>query len=286
MDKGVPPAPPSAPKRPLPVGAWDAHAHLLGGPEHPLSPTRVEDPAPGIDLGGWLRMYRAHLDALGCSKGLIVHSILYGTDNTVTLAAVKAMGAGFAGVGLLPDGAGPDEIRAFADTNIVAVRLNYVHGGVLSWDGARAMAPALADHGLHIQMLLHADQHIADLADDIRALPVPLVIDHCAWPTTLNPNIPAIDTLCALLSEGHVYVKLSAPNRLTHTIDAAQPLMRKLISANPDQVLWGSDWPHIMLGDAHQPRAADLADIVMEIASTDEQQKIFVTNPDRLFAPA
>ena len=284
MDNAAPPFPPTPPKTPLPTGAWDAHVHLLGGPHHPLSPTRAENPAPGIDFDGWLSMYRAHLAALGCTKGLIVHSILYGTDNTVTLDAVRAMGPGFKGVGLLPDGAPACDIKSYAGQDIVAVRLNYVHGGVLTWDGAKAMAPALADHGMHIQMLLHADQHIAELADDIRALPVPLVIDHCGWPTSLNPNIPAIDTLCALLTEGHVHVKLSAPYRLTHNIAEAQPLMRKLINANPDQVLWGSDWPHIMLGDAQRPQAADLADIVSEITTPKERDKLFVTNPNTLFS--
>ena len=285
MDNAAAPYPPTTPGTPLPAGAWDAHVHLLGGPEHALSPTRVENPPAGIDFDRWLAMYRAHLDALGCTRGLVVHSILYGTDNTVTLAAVEALGAGFKGVGLLPDAAPVKDIRHFADSNVVAVRLNYVHGGVLSWDGAKAMAPALKDHDMHIQLLLHADQHIAELADDIRALPVPLVIDHCGWPTDLNPDHPAIDTLCALLADGHIHIKLSAPYRLTRTIAEVQPLMRRLITANPDHILWGSDWPHIMLEDARMPHAAHLADIVTDIASDAECQKIFVTTPATLFAP-
>ncbi|WP_299200974.1 amidohydrolase family protein [uncultured Tateyamaria sp.] len=285
MDSAPPPPAPTAPQRALPTGAWDAHVHLLGGPEHPLSPTRAENPAKGIDFDGWLTRYRAHLDALGCSNSLIVHSILYGTDNTVTLEAVRAMGQGFKGVGLLPDGAPTRDIRQFADNKIVAVRLNYVHGGVLTWDGAKAMASTLADHGMHIQMLLHADQHIAELADDIRALPVPLVIDHCGWPTDLNPNTTAIDTLCALLAEGHAFVKLSAPYRLTDDITQTHPLMRRLIDANPDACLWGSDWPHIMLNGAQMPHAATLADSLSSITTEEERQKIFLDTPNRLFTP-
>lgn len=285
MDSAPPPFAPTSPTTPLPDGAWDAHVHLLGGPEHRLWEGRVQNPPKGIDFEGWLDRYRAHLDALGCSRGLIVHSILYGTDNTVTLEAVRAMGKGFKGVGLLPDGASDADIKHFADADIVAVRLNYVHGGVLTWDGAKAMAPVLADQGLHIQMLLHADIHIEDLADDIRALPVPLVIDHCGWPTHLDPNTKAIDTLCALLSEGHAYVKLSAPYRLTDDIVETQPLMRRLIDANPDACLWGSDWPHIMLNGAQMPHAAVLADSLSSITSEKERQKIFVDTPNRLFAP-
>ena len=285
MDSATPPPAPTSPETKLPDGAWDAHVHMLGGPDHPLSPTRAEDPAPGIDFEGWLDRYRAHLTALGCTRSLIVHSILYGTDNTVTLEAVRAMGEGFKGVGLLADGAARKDIKQFADNNIVAVRLNYVHGGVLTWDGAKAMAPALADHGMHIQMLLHADKHIAELADDIRALPVPLVIDHCGWPTDLDPNTPAIDTLCALLAEGHAYIKLSAPYRLTDIISDTPPLMRRLIDANPDACLWGSDWPHIMLNGAKMPRASLLADSLSSITTAKERQKIFVDTPNHLFMP-
>ncbi|WP_415405322.1 amidohydrolase family protein [Tateyamaria sp. SN3-11] len=269
----------------MPSGAWDAHVHLLGGPQHPLSPTRAENPAPGHDFDDWLALYRAHLDALGCSKGLIVHSILYGTDNSVTLEAVQAMGAGFKGVGLLPDGADAAAVKHFADNNVVAVRLNYVHGGVLTWDGAKAMAPALADHGMHIQMLLHADRHIEGLAADIRALPVPLVIDHCGWPTDLATDTPAIDTLCALLAEGHIHIKLSAPYRLSDDIARVAPLMRGLIDANSDHCLWGSDWPHIMLNGAQMPRAAALADQLSSLTSPEERQKIHVDTPNRLFDP-
>ncbi|MEO0378955.1 MAG: amidohydrolase, partial [Pseudomonadota bacterium] len=102
MDNSKPPFPPIAPSQKFPDGAWDAHVHLLGGPDYALSPTRVQNPAPGLDFDDWLGMYRSHLAALGCSKGLIVHTILYGGDNSVTLDAIKAMGDGFKGVGLLP----------------------------------------------------------------------------------------------------------------------------------------------------------------------------------------
>ncbi|WP_299654394.1 amidohydrolase [uncultured Tateyamaria sp.] len=285
MDSAPPPPAPTSPTTKLPVGAWDTHVHLLGGPEHDLSPTRAQNPPKGIDFDGWLTRFRAHLDALGCTHSLIVHSILYGTDNTVTLEAVRAMGKGFKGVGLLPDGAATRDIKHFADNNLVAVRLNYVHGGVLTWDGAKAMAPALADHGMHIQMLLHADQHIEELADDIRALPVPLVIDHCGWPTNFDAHTPAIDALCALLAEGHVHIKLSAPYRLTDDAEQTNTLVRRLIDANPDACLWGSDWPHIMLNGAQMPQAATLADELTVITTKEEQQKIFVDTPTRLFTP-
>jgi predicted TIM-barrel fold metal-dependent hydrolase len=261
--------------------------HLLAGAsEFPLWEGRVESPAPGIDFDGWLDLYRAHLAALGCLRGLIVHSILYGTDNGVTVEAVRRMGKGFKGVGLLPDDAPEAALDQFVAWNMAAVRLNYVHGGVLSWAGAKAMAPALAERGLHIQMLAHADLHVPELADDIRALPVDVVFDHIGWPAKgLTPTSAGFQTLCALLAEGHIWVKLSAAYRMCAApYTETDALVAALIEANPDQCLWGSDWPHIMLADAAMPTAATLLDAFDRVVPNDNvRQRILVDNPARLF---
>ncbi len=281
---------PPASRAPLlraPQGACDAHVHLVAcAGEFPLWDGRVENPAPGPTLDRWLDLYRTHLDTLGFSKGVIVHSILYGTDNSVTVEAVKRMGAGFRGVGLLPDGASEDQIDAFASWNMAAVRLNYVHGGVLSWDGAKAMAPALADRGLHIQMLAHADRHVEALSEDIRALPVDVVFDHVGWPADgLNTQSQGFKALCALLSEGRVWVKLSALYRMCNApYDRVDQLVEALIAANPERCLWGSDWPHLMLADAKMPHAAELLDAFDRIVpDATTRHRILVDNPARLF---
>lgn len=281
------PPPPTAPRRKLPAGAWDAHVHLLAGmDEFPLWEGRAENPALGPDFDGWLELYRAHLAALGATRGLIVHSIFYGTDNSVTRAALARLGPDFKGVGLLPDGAPEADMADFAEAGMVAVRLNYVHGGVLSWEGAKAMAPALAAHGLHIQMLLHADTHMTEIADDIRALPVPLVIDHLGWPAgALDPASEGFQTLCALMAEGHVYTKLSAPYRMCPAPYAeVAACTRALIDANREQCLWGSDWPHVMLNGAEMPSAAALLDAADALIPDDAtRQRIFTDNPTQLF---
>lgn len=285
-DAQMPPEP-KAPIRCAPANSCDAHVHLVAAAhEFPLWDGRVENPAPGPDLDGWLALYRKHLAALGCSRGLIVHSILYGTDNSVTVEAVRRLGAGFRGVGLLPDDASDRQIEDFASWNMTAVRLNYVHGGVLSWDGAKSMAPALAHRGLHVQMLAYADLHIANLEDDIRALPVDVVFDHIGWPAQdLSPESEGFLALCRLLGDGQVWVKLSALYRICdapyHQTDA---LVAALIAANPERCLWGSDWPHLMLADAKMPIAADLLNAFDRVVPDDAtRQRILVDNPANLF---
>jgi predicted TIM-barrel fold metal-dependent hydrolase len=286
-DAGKPFARMPPPAREAPSGACDAHVHLVAGPrEFPLWEGRVENPAPGPDLDGWIALYRAHLDALGCARGVIVHSILYGTDNAVTVEAVRRLGPGFRGVGLLPDGAPDTALDRFVDWNMAAVRLNYVHGGVLTWAGAKAMAPALAERGLHIQMLAHADRHLEELASDVRALPVDVVFDHIGWPADgRTPNSRGFQSLCALLAEGHAWVKLSALYRMDVAPYArTDALVSALIEANPERCLWGSDWPHLMLAGAEMPQAAALLDALDRVVPDDATRDlILVHNPARLF---
>lgn len=282
----MPPVP-RAPHLRVPEHACDAHVHLVADAnEFPLWEGRTENPAHGPNLDGWLDIYRTHLKTLGFSRGVIVHSILYGTDNTVTVEALRRLGKGFRGVGLLPDGASEAQIDRFCDWNMSAVRLNYVHGGVLTWEGAKAMAPALADRGLHIQMLAHADRHLADIAADVRTLPVDVVFDHVGWPADgLTPHSQGFQALCDLLKDGKAWVKLSALYRICaapyHHTDA---LIDALVSANPQRCLWGSDWPHLMLAGAPMPEASALLDAFDRVI-TDEttRHRILVDNPAELF---
>ncbi|WP_299411752.1 amidohydrolase family protein [uncultured Sulfitobacter sp.] len=289
MDKPEAPMPPEprAPLRRAPQGAVDTHVHMLAGvDEFPLWDGRVENPAAGPTLDGWIALLEEQMDALGIARCVLVHSIFYGTDNSVTAEALRRMSPRVRGVGLLPDGASEEQIDAFAGMGMDAVRLNYVHGGVLTWDGARAMAPALAVRGMHIQMLCHADQHMEDIADDIRTLPCPVVFDHVAWPSAgLDPNGAGIDTLCALLAEGRAFVKLSGLYRLCDApYTDADALVAKLIAANPQACLWGTDWPHIMLNGAGMPEGAALLDAFDRVVPSDAlRQQILCDNPLKLY---
>ena len=280
-------APAHAPKIPTvraPVGACDAHVHVLAGPsERPLWDGRVEDPAPDLGFEDWLRILREHLDLLGLTRVVVVQSIFYGTDNTVALDAVRRLGDMARAVALVTADVSDEHLDALRDAGAVAVRLNYVHGGVLSWDEARALAPRLADRGMHLQMLLHADRHMEEIAADLDALPVPLVIDHAGWPH--DADAPGVERLCALLAEGGVWVKLSGVYRFAEPPwTDADPLIRRLVEANPERCLWGSDWPHIMLRDAEMPDAGRLLDAFMRaVERPEDRQRVLVDNPAALF---
>ena len=58
------------------------------------------------------------------------------------------------------------------------------------------------------------------------------------------------------------------------------------VEASPEQVLWGTDWPHPSEYTAKKdmPNDASLLDAVLFQAGSNENvEKILVTNPERLF---
>lgn len=282
-DSAAPPTKLTPPQSVLPDNAVDAHVHLIGD-DFQLWDGRVENPPSG-SLETWLDFYRTHLKTLGCTRGVIVHSILYGGDNSITLEAARRMGSQFRAVCLISDDASETEIAALASKGCKAVRLNYVHGGLLSWEGMKRLAPMLAAYDLHVEMLAHSHLHLEELAPQVPDLPVQIVFDHCAWP---DPSLGVTDgqkALERLLADGHCWTKLSATYR--HTPEP-QDLLQRLANANPDRILWGSDWPHLMLGGVPMPDAGEQLNIVLDaIPDQATRQKLFSDNPTNLygFAP-
>lgn len=282
----APPRAASAPAEKAPKGAVDAHIHMLAGAqEFPLWEGRVEDPAP-LDMDGFLAAYRAQCATLGIRRTVVVHSIIYGSDNAVTIEAVRRLGADARGIGLLRDGAAEAALDPLRDAGIMGIRLNYVHGGVLSWEGAKALAPALAARGMHLQMLVNADKHMAELAPQIRALPCPVVLDHIGWPDVgAGPAEPGFAAMRALVADGAAYVKLSGLYRVADAPwGATNPLVASLVAANPERCLWGSDFPYIMLADAVMPDAGALYNAFCRVVPREaDRQTIMVDAPVRLY---
>ncbi|MEM8822919.1 MAG: amidohydrolase family protein [Pseudomonadota bacterium] len=288
LPKADPPvATPTQPKAALPENACDTHVHMVGGPDDfPLWDGRVEDPADG-SFDQWIGRLEHHLDTLQMARVVIVHSILYGGDNRVTMESVRRLGRDRArGIALLRDGAPEANLDALAEAGAAGIRLNYVHGGLLSWEGAVEMSPRLAARGMHLQMLMFAHEHADDLYSAVRALPVPVVFDHIGWPDlSLGVETPGFQTLCRMVAEGHAYVKLSGLYRVCDApYTEAEAHVRALVAANPERCLWGSDWPHIMLADAKRPDAGVLLNAFLDtVPEADIRQQILSANPETLY---
>src|SRR5262249_10820694 len=107
-------------------------------------------------------------------------------------------------------------------------------------------ASRVASLGWHVQLYASLSV-LASLHDTILQLPAPLVIDHFGTPRSAEGTSQrGFDALLSLVRRGNVYVKLSAAYRISDAEDYADalPIARGLIDANPDHVVWGTDWPH------------------------------------------
>ena len=147
------------------------------------------------------------------------------------------------------------------------------------------MATRLAAIGWHLQ--IHMDgSRIAELAPALRRSPVPVVIDHMGRvDASKGLDHPDFRSLLSLLSEKHVWVKVSGAERISRKRAPwkdAVPFARTLVAECGERALWGTDWPHPNLKEV--PDDGDLVDLLFEIAPSETQrQALLVDNPSRLY---
>ena len=118
-------------------------------------------------------------------------------------------------------------------------------------------------------------------------LGVPSIIDHMGgMPTSKGLDHPGFRRMLDLLARGKLWVKLSGSYRVTaedvpyrDTI----PMGRALVAANPEQVVWATDWPH-PVSKKQPPNEADLLELLYRIApDAASLERILVQNPAQFF---
>lgn len=237
---------------------WDCHAHLFGPyARHPLAAERSYTP-PAAPLPA----YRALLDRLGLAHGVLVHPSAYGDDHALLFEALAA-DARLRGVVVVRDGA-PVDLAGWRAKGVRGARFSHRGGqgnfaGSASLSDLIALAPRLADAGLHAELWTDTTL-LPDIADTLRRLPVPVVVDHMGgFDLTAGIDAPGFRTLRALLADGAIRVKLCAYRNLLAApgvvlapaqAEGGRPFHRALLAANPDALVWGSDWPHLRIDPA------------------------------------
>jgi predicted TIM-barrel fold metal-dependent hydrolase len=233
---------------PVPDSACDCHVHVFGDPaRYPFVATRVYTPEPAsiADL-------RTFLDALQMDRVVIVQPSVYGTDNRCTLDAIQELKGRARGVAVIDASTTDAALDAMARAGIRGIRLNLTTAGVsepsVALQAFRTAVERVRARDWHIQ--LNAPLHIlSTLSPQLLASPVPLVIDHFGGAlASAGLQQPGFDALVALVKSGTAYVKVSGAADLISTqapeYADVSPLAKALIAANPERILWGSNWPH------------------------------------------
>jgi predicted TIM-barrel fold metal-dependent hydrolase len=228
-----------------PPGACDCHVHVVGPKRRfPLAARRSYTPmdAPLADL-------RAMLARLGLQRVVIVQPSFYGADNSCMVAALEELGPMARGVAAVAPNIAPAELDALHQAGVRGIRLNMASLGTATPEALtgllRDTARLCERHAWHIQLFVHAEM-IAALAPVLANLEVPLVIDHFGLVRPADDGTQAARALLDLLASGRIWVKLSAPYRMADDLDDPRigALVQRLVGANPEHLVWGSDWPH------------------------------------------
>jgi predicted TIM-barrel fold metal-dependent hydrolase len=234
--------------------------------------------------------YLAMLETLGIERAVLVQPSVYGTDNTVLLAALERLGEKARGVAVVADGVDDSELERLHGLGVRGVRFNLVDvadpTGTLPLDRARAMADRIQPLGWHMEFLTHVDG-VPGLDAEFADFPVDVVFGHLGYVRPgQSPDIPGFQALLRLMAGGRAWVKLTGPYRISRTTvpyGDTDPFARALFETAPERLLWGSDWPHVMVKGA-MPNDGDLCDILCHWAGDDGMlRKVLVDNPASLY---
>ena len=281
--------PDSSPRKPthaIPPGTIDCHCHVFEDPrKYPLVAERSYTP-PLCTLADYLRMS----ETLGIERTVQVNASVYGYDNSVTLDLIAKLGQKKArGVAGIAPGASERELRRLHDGGMRGVRLSTMVKGYGGPELLATFAQKIKPLGWHVQLHVDRVAELAALEQQLLDHPTAIVFDHLGRVRGgEGVNAAGFQALLRILRQrDDCWVKLSSWYRLTDSGLPAyadiEPLVRALIAARPDRVVWGSNWPH-PIWHGHMPNDGDLLDRLCEWAPDAATLKsILVTNPAQLY---
>jgi predicted TIM-barrel fold metal-dependent hydrolase len=278
----------------VPPGACDCHVHVFDPVQFPYDSRRIYTP-PEASIDDLRNLQTA----IRFDRLVVVAPSVYGTDNSCTIDAVRKLGAARArGVAVIDDSITTAALDDMAAAGVRGVRLNLESAGDTDAIAAKrtlvSLAERIGDRDWHIQFDTRLSV-IAALKDEIAALPVPVVVSHFGRArAALGPGQSGFADLLDLVRCGRVYVKISAPYRTSDgSLDFPDvaPLAQALVAANPDRVLWGSNWPHPGRASTSAAIAPPYANddgrvlnlLTAWVPGPEVRKKILVDNPARLY---
>jgi predicted TIM-barrel fold metal-dependent hydrolase len=274
-------SPTRPPKQQAPALTCDCHFHIFGPyDKFPLSSGRTYNPPPAL-----VPDYLAMAEKLGIQRMVVVQASVSGTDNAVTLDAVRQFGQHRArAVAVIDDSFNEATLKQMHTDGVRGVRFNLASGNGTPVEQLQTVARRIAPLGWHIQVYIDGET-LADMAPALAKLPVEIVIDHCGGvKAALGLEHPQFRALLSLLDSGNAWIKVCS-YRVSSTgqpwADPA-PNVQAFVSRYPDRCVWGTDWPHPQMNPL--PEAGLLLDQFFDwVPDAATQHRILVDNPAKIY---
>lgn len=268
----------------------DSHFHVVGNPDvFPLDGRRSYTPTQAP-----LERWREILGPLGVTRGVVVQPSFYGTDNRALLAAL-AQGEGcLRGVAAVDANVTDDELERLGRAGVRGVRLAHFAGseprglgGFVGFAAFSSLAPRLRERGMHVQLITDS-RLLPGIEREIGRFGVEVVIDHMGrTPVQLGFEHAGVTWLRRFLEDGRGWVKLSGMANLSALpfgYEDMRPLYELLVAANPERVVWGSDWPHTRASSAEVDTAQLLKSCLEWTGDRQTLERVMRDNAQRLYS--
>ncbi|KAE8138893.1 amidohydrolase 2 [Aspergillus pseudotamarii] len=298
-------------------GAFDTHVHVFDPELGPYAAGRAYTPedAPLKKLIAFNQILSSNPSS---NTLVLVQPSPYNNDCSVLiqcLQKLKNQNIKAFGIAVLDlDNTTDAQLNEMHDLGIRGIRLNFqADGKEVSTDNLVAALHRTADRIRYLQgwmIQLFVPGWIWDnLHDIILELPVKIIADHLGGlrgSSKLSSDFksvpmsqPGFKSLLSLAKQSRVVVKISGLYRVSSdtssTYSDLQSIIETFAREIPDQVIWGSDWPHTGEGQNRLERRLDvkepfrtidnfaILDRLYDWMGSGGYQKMLVDNPRRLY---
>lgn len=263
----------------LPRDTCDSHFHIFDAPSRQVALRSYTATKAALSD------YRLLQKTLGFERSVIVQPSVYGADNETTMLVCQN-DPNMKAVVVVDSDITHEELQRLTDLGAVGCRVNMLFRSGVDIQDIKALGHKIANYGWHIQILADISA-LEDLSTLLQDMPVPIMFDHMGHMTSdKGAANKSFQNFCNHLADGRLWTKLSAAYRLTNRddgqFDDVQDIVSTLIAANPEQLVWGTDWPHPQI-PVDMPDDTQLVNTFLDWIPKQYQQHIFADNAAKFY---
>ncbi len=267
----------------------DCHFHVFGPPERYRYASDRRYSPPLTPLEDYLKLSRV----LGVERFVFVQPSAYGRDNACMLDAMQEVGKACRGIVDVDENVSDSELDRLNRAGACGVRINVSPVKPPEAGFAAKLLPRIKRLDARLAELRWQLDFLApgwltsELMPTFKTLKVNFTLAHVGMFLAREGTAqPGFQQLLDLLRHGpgRCWVKLTGVYRISTAPGFADagPMVRALIEAAPDRLIWGSDYPHLSFGD--KVSSVELFNLLGRWAPDEKtRRRILVDNPRQLF---